>query len=145
MATEEGIDVKMGGKHQDRAIVTKRMIGCYITDTDPPLQVRLTMDPRTYNTELRFLRVKRKALKGINTKMVNPPKKGDLDVEFSRDIVGTRYSIVESEDVEKCFTSPNGLSCFLKKTAIRSEIVIMNQYVLLGFSLKVQTLKIETP
>lgn len=145
VASEEGIDVKMGGAHQAPAIVTKRMIGCYIKDADPPLQVRLIMDPRTYNTDLKFMRVKKKTLKGINARPVKPPKKGTLEIAFTRDIIGNKYSIIQSPDIDGCFSSPSGLSCHLKNPAIRGELVIMSQNVLLGFTQKGQKLKIEKP
>jgi len=145
VATEEGIDMKMLPGRQAPPIITKRIIGCYVKDADPPLQVRLIMDPRTYDTKLKFIRVKKKTLRGINAKYLDPPRKGELEVEFTREMIGTNYSIIQSSDVDKCFTSPNGLSCFLKKPAIRAELVIVNQNVLLGFTQKGQALKIEMP
>lgn len=133
VATEEGIDVKMGSKHQQAPEVTKRMIGCYIKDTDPPLQVRLIMDPRTFNAKLKFIRVKKKTLVGINAKPVNPLPKGELEVEFTRDIISNTYSIVQSLDVKSCFTRHNGLGCNLRKPKIRAEIIVQSQNVLLSF------------
>jgi len=143
VATEEGIDMKMLPGRQAPPVVTKRMIGCYVRDTDPPLQVRLTMDPRTYDTDLRFMRVKKKTLVGINAKPVIRHKRGELGIEFTRDIVGNRYSIIQSPDIDGCFTSPNGLSCHLKNPAIRAELVVMSQNVLLGFTQKGQKLRVE--
>jgi len=133
VATEEGLDVKMGSKHQAPAEVTKRILGCYVKDTDPPLQVRLVMDPRTLNTRLKFIRVTRKTLKGINAKPVEPIPKGTLEKEYTRDIIGNTYSIVESPDVVNCFTRHNGIGCNLKKPKIRAEMVVRSQNVLLGF------------
>lgn len=133
VATEEGLDVKMGSKHQAPPIVTKRMIGCYVKDTEPALQVRLIMDPRTYNTRLKFIRVKKKTLKGINAKPVDPLPKGALEMEFNRDIVGNSYSITQSPDVVNCFPRHNGLGCNLKTPKIRAELIIQSQNVLLGF------------
>ena len=145
VATEEGIDVKMGGRSQQKAIVTKRMVGCYVKDTEPPLQVRLVMDPRTHDTKLEFIRVKIKTLKGINARSVVPKKKGQIKMAFIRELVGNTYSIVESPDIDKCFTTPTGLSCLLKKPAIRAEILVKSQNVLLGFTGKSEKLKIIPP
>lgn len=133
VATEEGIELRMGAKYQKPAVVTKRMLGCYIRDTDPPLQVRLIMDPRTYNTRLKFIRVKKKTLKGINARAVDPLKKGVLELEYTRDLIGNKYSIIQSPDVVRCFSRHNGLGCNLKKPKIRAEIVVQSQNVLLGF------------
>lgn len=143
VATEEGIDVKMGGPHQAPPIITKRMIGCYIKETDPPLQVRLTMDPRNFNTKLEFIRVKKITLKGINARAVNPKKKGELDVVYSKEIIENYYSIVKSDDIEKFTPTANGLSCFLKTPPIRVELIIKNQNVLLGFTNKGEKLQIQ--
>jgi len=136
VASEEAVDVKMGGPHQAPPMVTKRMIGCYIKGTDPPLQVRLTMDPRSFNTKLEFIRVEKISRTGISAKPVKPKKKGKLDVVYSREMIESHYSIVKSEDVDKFFTTPEGLSCFLKNPAIRAELIIRNQNVLLGFTNK---------
>ncbi len=133
VATEEGLDVKMGSFHQAPAIVTKRILGCYVRNTEPALQVRLIMDPRTHNTKLKFIRVKKKTLKGINARAVDPPTKGSLNLEYIRDIIGNTYSIVQSSDVDLCFTRHNGLGCNLKKPKIRAEIIVQSQNVLLGF------------
>jgi len=142
IATEEGLDVKMGSKHQAPPIVTKRMLGCYITGTDPPLQVRLIMDPRTFNVDLSFIRVKVKTLKGINATPVNP-KKEAVNQRFTREIISNQYSIIKSPDVVKCYGTPHGLSCILKKPKIRAEIIIRNQNVLLGFTHKGETLQLK--
>ena len=133
VATEEGLDVKMGSKHQAPAVVTKRMIGCYISNTDPPIQVRLVMDPRTLNTRLKFVTVARKTLKGINAKPVNPQTKGTLELEYTRELISNQYSIVNSPEVDTCFTRHNGLGCNLKKPKIRAEMIIKSQNVLLSF------------
>ncbi len=143
VASEEGLDVKMGSSHQAPAVVTKRIIGCYIKGADPPLQVRLTMDPRSFNTKLEFIRVKKISLTGISAKPVKPKKKGVLDVMHSKEIIESHYSIVKSEDIAKFFTTPHGLSCFLKKPAIRAELIVRNQNVLLGFTDKGSILKIQ--
>ena len=145
VATEEGIDVKMGGRSAQKAVVTKRMVGCYVKDTDPPLQVRLIMDPRTHDTRLVFMRVRKKTLKGINARAVEPKRKGQIKMAFIRELVSNTYSIVESPDIDKCFTTPTGLSCFLKKPAIRAEILVMSQNVLLGFTGKNEKLKAIPP
>jgi hypothetical protein len=133
VGTEESLDMKMGSKHQEPAEVTKRILGCYISNTDPPIQVRLTMDPRTFNTRLKFLRVKKKTLKGINAKQLDPPPKGTLEKEYTRDIIGNTYSIIESPDITSCFTRHNGLGCNIRKPKIRAEIIVRNQNVLLSF------------
>jgi hypothetical protein len=145
VATEEGIDVKMGGKSQQRAVVTKRMVGCYIKDTEPPLQVRLIMDPRTHDTRLELMRVKVKTLKGINARAIKPKRRGQLEMAAIRELVGNTYSILQSPDIDKCFTTPTGLSCFLKKPAIRAEILVRSQNVLLGFTGKGEKLKAIPP
>ena len=145
VGTEEGLDVKMGSKHQAPAIVTKRILGCYIKNTDPVIQVRLVMDPRTYNTRLSFLRVKKKTLKGINAKILNPPPKGSLNVEYTRDIIGNVYSIAQSPDVDTCFPRHNGLGCDLKKPKIRAELIVQNQNVLLSFIGQNERVKVMSP
>jgi len=145
VATEEGIDMKMVPGAKMPPVVTKRMLGCYVKDTDPPLQTRLIMDPRTYDTKLKFIRVTKKTLRGINAKPTIPLKRGELEVEFTREMIENNYSIIQTTDVDKCFTSPNGLSCFLKKPAIKVELVIYSQNVLLGFMQKGHALKIELP
>ena len=133
VGTEEGLDIKMGAKHQVPAIVTKRILGCYIKNTDPALQVRLIMDPRTHNTRLKFIRVKKKTLKGINARAVNPTPKGTLDLEYTRELIGNTYSIIQSPDVDTCFARHNGLGCNLKTPKIRAELIVQSQNVLLSF------------
>lgn len=133
VGTEESLDVRMGAKYQAPAIITKRILGCYVTNTEPALQVQLVMDPRTHNTRMKFIRVKKKTLKGINARAVNPPPKGTLDLEYTRDMIGNTYSIVQSPDVVNCFSRHNGLGCNLKVPKIRAEIIVRNQNVLLGF------------
>ena len=133
VATEEGLDMKMGSKHQAPVIVTKRMIGCYVKNTNPPLQVRLIMDPRTFDTRLKFIRVVKKTLKGINAKPADPQPKGSLEMEYTRNMIANKYSIIQSPDVDLCFPRHNGLGCNLKKPKIRAEMIIQSQNVLLGF------------
>lgn len=145
VATEEGLDMKMGSKHQAPAIVTKRIIGCYVSNTDPPLQVRLIMDPRTHNTRLKFMRVKKKTLVGINAKPVDPPPKGTLELEYTRELIGNTYSITQSPDVDSCFPRHNGLGCNLKNPKIRAEMIVQSQNVLLAFMGQNEKTKIIAP
>ena len=143
VGTEESIDMKMGSRHQEPAIVTKRMLGCYLKDSDPVIQARLIMDPRTFNTQLKIFKVKRKTLRGINAKPLEPKKKGALDKVYMKEIIDNQYTIVESPAIKSFFNTPMGFGCYVRKPHVRAELVIKGQNVLLGFTQPGQKLKVE--
>jgi len=127
VATEKGADMRMSPGPQPPHKITKRILGCYLKDTNPAIQVRLTMDPRTYNTWVEFHEVKKVTLKGINAKMVNPKKAKAVQLVYQKDIVESRYAIVNHPIIEKSFSTPQGFGVKLSKPKIRAEMVINSQ------------------
>lgn len=133
IASEEFIDVKMAPGPQRPPEVTKRMIGCYVKNTTPPLQCRMTMDPRTFDANLEFFRVTAKARAGINADRVTPFKKGTVIPVYNLPVADNTYSIVQSPDVGEIFPTKSGLGCLLKDPRIRAEIMVKGQNLLLAF------------
>jgi len=142
VGTEESVDLKVAGSSASASppMVTKRILGCYIKGMEPPLQARLTMDPRTYNVDLEFIRVKEKTRPGINASLLKPSK--GLKKAFQKNLVESSYSIIQNDEVDRVYNTPIGIACILKNAPIRSEIIIMNQNVLLGFTKPDEILKI---
>jgi len=134
VGTEEYQDVMLGGTHatQTGPTITKRILGGYIKGTNPPLQFRLTMDPRTLNTELRFIRVKKMTRKGINADPIILPKKGDILHSFQKTIAENVYTIIDSPDVERVMNTSQGIRCILKIPLV-ATLIIKNRNVLLLF------------
>lgn len=143
VGSEESVDLNIAGASSSASppIVTKRIIGCYIKGVEPPLQARLTMDPRTYNVDLEFIRVKEKTRPGINATPLKSVK-GSLKSLFQKNLVESSYSIVQNDEVDKVYNTPIGMACILKNAPVRSELIIMNQNVLLGFTKPGEILKI---
>lgn len=144
VATEKSADLKMIPGPQPPQKITKRILGCYLKNTDPPIQVRLTMDPRTYNTWLEFVEVKKMTLKGINAKLVNPKRFKDLQLAYQREMIDSRYAIIHHPIVEKPYKTKQGFGVLLnpnydaatlldQRPSLKVELIVRNQNVLLGF------------
>ena len=142
VATENSVDMRMSPGPQPKHTTTKRILGCYLKDTDPAIQVRLIMDPRTYNTWVKFLDVKTVTRKGINAKLLNPRQMKNVQLAYQKDIIDSRYAIMHHKNMGESFSTPNGFGVHFKKPKLRVEMVIRNQNVLLGFTDKGQKLKI---
>jgi len=145
IGTEASADFKMLGPGAGTSTPTetlKRILGCYIKDSDPPIQCQFSMDPRTHNTMLELFEVHNKAPEGIKARRIKPQKKGVIEV-FQRQVVDNFHGIMKSSLIEKAFATPTGLGCLLAKPKVRAEIYVHGSDVLLGFGPPGQKLKLE--
>ena len=144
VGTEASVDFKMMGRGAGSASPTqtlKRILGCYVKDSGPPIQCQFSMDPRTYNTLLEFFEVHEKAVEGIKARRIDG--KGDVVEMFQRKIVDNSHGIIKSPLIEETFATPTGLGCILVKPRIRAEISVQGSNVLLGFGEPERKLNLE--
>ena len=135
IGTEASVDFKMMGRGAGTSSppeTLKRILGCYIKDSDPPIQCQFSMDPRTHNTILEFFEVHNKAPEGIKARRLNPQKRGMIEM-FQRQFVDNFHGIVKSPLIEQADSTPNGMACVLVKPKVRAEIYVHGSDVLLGF------------
>ncbi|GAH41297.1 unnamed protein product, partial [marine sediment metagenome] len=128
------VDFKMMGRGAGAASPTetlKRILGCYIKDSDPPIQCQFFMDPRTGNTLVEFFEVHRKAAEGIKARRIDGGKK--VVEVFQRQFADDFHGIITSPLIEETFATPTGLGCTLIEPRVRAEIFVHGSNVLLGF------------
>ncbi len=134
IGTEASIDFKVLGRGGGPAPATqtlKRILGCYIKDSDPPIQCQYSMDPRTGNTIVDFFEVHVKAVEGIKARRVD---RGKRVVEvFQRQFVDEFHGIIKSPLIEETFATPTGLGCTLVNPRVRAEIFVQGSNILLEF------------
>jgi len=92
--------------------ITKRFLGAYIKDVDPPLQVRLGMDPRSKNIFVETVKVKNKAPTGINAQLWEPTK---FLKNFQRGIDGKLFTIMDARYIADVKDVDGGFVCALKE------------------------------
>ena len=134
VGTEASIDFKMMGRGAGTASppqTIKRILGCYVKDSDPPIQCQFSVDPRTGNTLVEFLEVHRKAAEGITARRIGGGKR--VVEVFQRQFADSFHGIIKSPLIEEAFATPNGLGCTLVKPRVRAEISVQGSNVLLGF------------
>jgi len=145
VGTEASIDFKMMGRGAGSASATetlKRILGCYVKDSDPPIQCQFSMDPRTFNTLVEFFEVHRKAAEGIKARRIEGGKRGVVEV-FQRQFVDSFHGIIKSPLIEETFATPTGLGCTLVKSGVRAEVFVQGSNVLLGFGEPGRKLNLE--
>ena len=131
VGTEASIDFKMMGGSRSDTETLKRILGCYVKDSDPPIQCQFSMDPRTHNTIVDFFEVRGKAREGIKARRID--RKRDMVEMFQRQFVDNFHGIIKSPLIEEAFATPTGLGCTLVKPKVRAEILVQGSNVLLGF------------
>lgn len=134
VGTEASVDFKMMGRGAGSSSATqtlKRILGCYVKDSDPPIQCQFSMDPRTYNTLVEFFEVHVKAAEGIKARRIDGKKRA-VEV-FQRQFVDNSHGIIKSPLIEETFATPTGLGCTLVKPRVRAEIIVQGSNILLGF------------
>ena len=131
VGTEASIDFKMMGGARSDTETLKRILGCYVKDSDPPIQCQFSMDPRTHNTIVDFFEVRGKAREGIKARRID--RKRDMVEMFQRQFVDNFHGIIKSPLIEEAFATPTGLGCTLVKPKVRAEILVQGSNVLLGF------------
>ena len=135
VGTEASVDFKMMGPGAGSGSATetlKRILGCYVKDSDPPIQCQFSMDPRTCNTLVEFFEVHRKAVEGIKARRIEGVKGGVVEV-FQRQFVDKFHGIIKSPLIKETFSTPTGLGCTLVKPRVQAEISVQGSNVLLGF------------
>jgi len=145
VGTEASVDFKMMGRGAgsgSAAETLKRILGCYVKDSDPPIQCQFSMDPRTYNTLVEFFEVHRKAAEGIKARRIDDGKRGVVEV-FQRQFADDFHGIIKSPLIEEAFATPTGLGCTLVKPMVRAEIFVQGSNVLLGFGQPGRKLDLE--
>lgn len=142
VGTEVARDMRMTKGPQPPAVITKRLLGCYLLNSDPIVQVRLNMDPRNFDVDLKFLEIVRKTKRGINAKLFNPPKKGSIQLAWQKEVLENTYSVHKSNVIDEVYGTPNGLTVILNNPKLKAELLIRNQNVLLGFTEINEKLKI---
>jgi len=109
----------------------KRILGCYVKDSDPPIQCQFSIDPRTYNTLVEFFEVHRKAAEGIKARRIDG-KRGVVEI-FQRQFKDDFHGIIKSPLIKETFSTPTGLGCTLVNPRVRAEVFVQGSNVLLGF------------
>jgi len=145
VGTEASVDFKMMGRGAGSASATetlKRILGCYVKDSEPPIQCQFSMDPRTGNTLVEFFEVYRKAAEGIKARRIDGGKKGVVEV-FQRQFADDFHGIIKSPLIEETFATPTGLGCILVEPRVRAEILVQGSNVLLGFGEPGEKLDLE--
>jgi len=144
VGTEASVDFKMMGRGAGSSSATqtlKRILGCYVKDSDPPIQCQFSMDPRTYNTLIEFFEVHVKAAEGIKARRIDGKKR--MVELFQRQFVDNSHGIIKSPLIEETFATPTGLGCTLVKPRIRAEVFVKGSNVLLGFGQPGRKLDLE--
>ena len=134
VGTEASVDFKMMGRGAGSGSPTetlKRILGCYVKDSEPPIQCQFSMDPRTFNTLVEFFEVHEKAAEGIKARRVDGGKR--VVEVFQRQFIDEFHGIIKSPLVEETFTTPTGLGCTLVNPRVRVEILVQGSNVLLEF------------
>ena len=133
VGTEASIDFRMMGRSgkSSPTQTTKRILGCYVKDSEPPIQCQFSMDPRTHNTIVEFFEVRGKAREGIKARRVEG-KRRVIEV-FQRQFADEFHGIIKSSLIEETFETPIGLGCTLVKPSVRAEIFVQGSNVLLEF------------
>jgi len=135
VGTEASVDFVMmgpGAGTTKPTQITKKILGCYIKDSDPPIQCQFVMDPRSHNTLLEFFEVHKKTDRGITARRIASVKKGLREV-YQRQFVDEFHGIVKTHLIEQAFQTRKGLSCILVKPRIKAEVSILGSRVLLEF------------
>ena len=132
VGTEASVDFRMMGSGKSSPTqTTKRILGCYVKDSEPPIQCQFSMDPRTHNTIVEFFEVRGKAREGIKARRVEG-KRRVIEV-FQRQFADEFHGIIKSSLIEETFETPIGLGCTLVKPSVRAEIFVQGSNVLLEF------------
>jgi len=143
VGTEASIDFKvMGGGAGSATETLKRILGCYVKDSDPPIQCQFSMDPRSGNTLIDFFEVHRKAVEGIKARRIDGGKSGVIEV-FQRQFADNSHGIIKSPLIKETFETPSGLGCTLVEPSVRAEIFVQERNVLLGFEEPGRKLNLE--
>ena len=134
IGTEASADFMMMGVGAGSSTPTqilKKILGCYIRDSDPPIQCQFAMDPRSHNTMLEFFEVHKKTKRGINARRIIGEKR--LRELYQRQFVDETHGIIKSPLIKQAFQTPTGLSCVLVKPNVKAEVFILGSNVLLEF------------
>jgi len=134
VGTEASADFRVMGRGGKGSAVqtTKRILGCYVKDSEPPIQCQFSMDPRTHNTIVELFEVRGKSREGIRAGRIEE-KRGVIEV-FQRQFVDEFHGIIKSSLIEEFFETPTGLGCTLvKPSRIRVEVFVRGSNVLLEF------------
>jgi len=140
VASEASRDWSFGGAALPTEM-EKQWIGCYLKNSDPPIQCNLIMNAKSFDVTLECYEVKAKTKKGINARKLKPVTK-EIQETFNKMLINNNYNIVKSSVVERGFSTPTGLGCIFKKPAVRAELVIRSRSVLLGFTGPNEVLKL---
>ena len=139
VASEASRDWSFGGAALPTEM-QKQWIGCYLKDSDPPIQCNLIMNAKSFDVTLDCYEVKAKTKKGINAKKLGA--EDAIRESYTKQFVDNAYSILKSASVDRVFSTPTGLGCLFKKPKVRAELVIRSRGVLLGFTSPDEKLKL---
>jgi len=145
VGTEASVDFKMMGRGAGTALpplTTKRILGCYVKGSDPPIQCQFSMDPRTHNTIVELFEVRGKAREGIKARRIDGGEKSVIKV-FQRQFMDNFHGIIKSPLIKETFATSTGLGCTLVKPEVRAEVVVQGRNVLLGFGEPGRKLNLE--
>lgn len=141
VASEASRDWTIGGAALPTEM-EKQWIGCYLKDSDPPIQCNLIMNAKSFDVILDCYEVKEKTKKGINARKLNPEIKDSLREAYTKQFIDKTYSILKSSVTDRGFSTPTGLGCSFKNPPVRAELVVRNRSVLLGFTGLSEVLKL---
>jgi len=133
VGTEASVALKMMGKGVGKSTPTqihKKILGCYIKDSDPTIQCQFFMDPQSYNTVLDLFEVREKTPRGIDARRILPAKRFEV---YQRQFGNEIHGIIKSPLIKRAFQTPTGISCELIKPKIKAEVFVLGSKILLEF------------
>jgi len=99
VATEEDIPLDLQRAHRLPKIVISKMIGFYIKDTDPPVQIKFGMAPLSHDVRLQVHQVKEVTAKGLNASRVHKKPRNDMPYAWQCVVHGAIYSIEKTPEI----------------------------------------------
>ena len=140
VGTTASVDLMMGRDAGSSTQTLKRILGCYIKDSDPPIQCQFSMDPRSYNTLVDLFEVDSKKAEGIRASRIGGKRAVEV---FQRQFADSFHGIIKSPLIKETFETPSGLGCTLIKPRVRAEVFVQGSNVLLGFGEPGRKLNLE--
>lgn len=127
------------GRQGGPPVVTARSIGCFLKDSDPPVQCVLSMDPRTGNAFFEAYTVRKKDRRGFGRRVVKR-KRAKMLRQMARTLpvkeVDHNYLIINEPPVRRCYGLPNGIGCIIGVSPgkrVKAELSVVEGSVQLSF------------
>jgi hypothetical protein len=103
--------------------ISMRTLGCYLVDSDPPVRISLSMDPRTLSVVLKAQHVNKFRPDGFAKPLEKDKRKLTDMVQRSMD--GCTFMIQKTGPVRRVFGTKEGMGCLIgvnKKKRVMAEL-----------------------